>query len=180
MSSTSRTEFRLGPDAFAQPVEALLRSLGRVAPFRRAYVGGVFDLPHRGHLALLARVRRLADATTLSLNTDEFTASYKRKPVMPLADRLAIWSTCRLVDDAIVNTGGADSRPAILASGADCVVHADDWHGPSLHAQMGFDAAWLAEHGVTLVILPYTDFVSTTQLVAEAFAAAGHLSGRAL
>lgn len=175
----SRTEVHLGPSAFERSDEHLLRVLGRTVPFTRAYVGGTFDLPHRGHLALLARVRRFARLVTLSLNDDAFAAAYKRPPVMPLPDRLAIWRTCRLVDDVVANAGGADSRPAILASGADCVVHGSDWHGESLMRQMGFDAAWLEAHGLRLVVLPYTEFVSTTQLRAEALAAAGALSGRA-
>lgn len=164
----SRTELHLAPAAFERDDEALWRLLGRTVPFARAYVGGTFDLPHRGHLALLARVRRIARTVVLSLNDDAFAAAYKRPPVMPLADRLAIWRTCRLVDDVVVNTGGADSRPAILASHADCIIHGSDWHGPSLHRQLGVDEAWLREHRLVLVILPYTPFVSTTELVTRA------------
>lgn len=176
-------EMRLGPDAFNRRDEDLWRALGRTTPFMRAYVGGTFDLPHRGHLALLHRVRRIARQTVLSLNTDAFATAYKRPPVMPLEDRLAIWGTCRLVDTVTVNDGGADSRPAILRSRVDCIVHADDWQGESLMRQMGFDGRWLSMHGLRLVILPYTGFVSTTQLVtqakAQAFVVAGHLTGRA-
>jgi cytidyltransferase-like protein len=173
MFSTSRIEHRLGPAAFDRPEADLLRALHRTVPFARAYVGGTFDLPHRGHLALLARVRRFARTVVLSLNDDAFAAAYKRPPMMPLADRLAIWRSCRLVDAVTVNVGGADSRPAILASGADCIVHGDDWQGESLMRQMGFDEAWLREHGLSLVILPYTPFVSTTQLLDGAMGRAG-------
>lgn len=161
------TELHLGAEAFSMPDYRIWQALGREAPFNRAYVGGTFDLPHRGHLALLARVRRLARQTVLSLNTDDFAGRYKRRPLMPLEDRRAIWSTCRLVDEVVVNVGDEDSRPAILYARADCVIHGSDWAGASLQRQMGLSSEWLDAHRVKVVILPYTGFVSTTQLLQE-------------
>lgn len=143
----------------------LLRSLGRECPFQRAYVGGTFDTLHRGHLALFANARRIARELCVSVNTDEFAARYKRIPMMPLADRIAVLSQLRCVDQVVVNVGHEDSRQAILHSGSDCIIHGSDWHGESLMKQMGFDQAWLDQHGLRLVILPHTPWTSTTQLL---------------
>lgn len=144
----------------------LLEAFGRAEPWRCAYVGGTFDVLHRGHLALLARVRGIAHRTVVSLNTDDFAERYKRRPLLPLADRMAVLSQCRLVDVVIVNEGDEDSTPAIVRSGADVIVHGSDWHkGNGLLEQMGLTEAWLEAHGITLVTLPYTDWVSTTQLL---------------
>lgn len=136
--------------------------------FKRAYIGGTFDLLHRGHHALFAGARRMADEVVVSLNTDAFAARYKRVPVQPLADRLMNVAQLRSVDRAVLNIGDEDSRPAILLSGADCIVHGSDWTGDALLEQMSLTHDWLASHGITLVILPYTPWTSTTQLL-EAF-----------
>lgn len=143
----------------------LLRSLERAEPFRKAYIGGTFDTLHRGHLALFANARRVACEIVVSLNTDEFAGRYKRVPMMPLADRVAVVSELRCVDQVVINTGDEDSRPAILHSGADCIVHGSDWQGVSLMSQMGFDQEWLEAHDLRLVILPHTPWTSTTKLL---------------
>jgi cytidyltransferase-like protein len=142
-----------------------LQALGRADRFRRAYIGGTFDCLHRGHLALFAAARQIARELVVSVNTDAFAARYKRRPLMPLADRLAVLGCCRLVDDVVVNAGDEDSRPAILHSQADCVVHGSDWVGGSLLVQMGLTETWLETHAIRLVILPYTPWTSTTQLL---------------
>ncbi len=134
--------------------------------YRRAYIGGTFDLLHRGHHALFAAAKQIADEIVVSLNTDAFAERYKRKPVQPLADRLMNVSQLRTVDQAIVNMGDENSRVAILHSGADCIVHGSDWKGDGLLAQMGLTQAWLDERGIALVILPYTPWTSTTDILA--------------
>lgn len=134
---------------------------------RIAYCGGTFDLLHPGHINLLRRAKQEFDIVVVSLNTDEFTSSYKRrhrKPMMPLLDRMVMASACRYVDQVIVNTGGPDSKPAILQSGAKFIVHGSDWTGTKLMKQMGLTKQWLAEQGITMVYYPYTHGVSTTHL----------------
>jgi cytidyltransferase-like protein len=133
--------------------------------FQNAYLGGTFDCLHRGHLALFAQARRIAAQVTVSVNTDAFAARYKRAPLMPLADRLAVLHQCRLVDRVVVNIGDEDSRPAILHAEADCIVHGSDWHGEALLRQMGLTADWLAERRLELVILPYTPITTTSDIL---------------
>lgn len=133
--------------------------------YRRAYLGGTFDCLHRGHLALFARANQVAKELVVSLNTDEFAESYKRRPLMSLADRKAVLEQCRLVDTVVINTGGFDSKIAILEANVDCIVHGDDWQGESLMKQMGFTQEWLEEYGIDLVILPYTKDISTSEIL---------------
>lgn len=134
-------------------------------PFENAYIGGTFDCLHRGHLALFAKARSIARCLTVSVNRDEFAARYKRQPLMPLADRMAVLSQCRLVDRVIVNEGDEDSGPAIERSGCDCIVHGSDWQGASLLQQLGLTKTWLDERNIKLVILPYTEWTSTTKII---------------
>lgn len=141
--------------------------MSRTKMYRRAYVSGTFDCLHRGHLTLLARVREVAVETVVSVNTDEFTTRYKRKPLMSLADRIAVLEACRYVDQVVVNVGDEDSKIAIVAANVDCIVHGDDWTGESLLTQMGLDPIWLASAGIDMVVLPYTQGVSTTLILQE-------------
>jgi cytidyltransferase-like protein len=153
----------------------LLREHGLThSRFSRAYIGGTFDLLHRGHLDLFAKVRRIADETIVSLNRDEFVARYKRVCVMPLHDRHAVISALRgLVDRVVVNFGDEDSKPAIDAVRPDCIIHGDDWQGDSLMRQMSLTPEWLEERGIRLVIVPYSKVTSTSKILDDYFARAG-------
>jgi cytidyltransferase-like protein len=130
-----------------------------------AYVGGTFDLLHVGHVRLFKAVQSAGYRVHVSLNTDEFAASYKRKPIVPFLHRIEMVLACKHVDSAGVNTGGADSRPAILNSGCHAIVHGDDWQGEALMKQMGFDQAWLNEHRLKLLYMPYTASVSSSLII---------------
>lgn len=153
-----------------------LWDLGRRDPFARAYLGGTFDCLHRGHLALFAATRKIAREVVVSVNADEFAARYKRRPLMPLADRMAVLGACRDIDRVILNEGDENSQPAILRSQADCIVHGSDWTGDALLQQMGLSLPWLEEHGLQLVILPYTPWTSTTAILSAHAAAFGQVS----
>lgn len=131
---------------------------------KRVYVGGTFDCFHPGHARLLEQAARLGPVT-VSLNTDEFAARYKRRPVYTLAERTEIVRACRWVDRVIVNEGGEDSRPAILASGAELIVHGDDWTGEAYLDQLGVSQEWLGAHALSVVYLPYTPGISTSEVI---------------
>jgi cytidyltransferase-like protein len=133
------------------------------APTDRVYVGGVFDLPHPGHLNLLTRAAEFGEVW-VSLNTDEFAARYKRRPVMTLGERLVMVAALKPVTAVVVNTGCEDSRPAIEHVGPRWVVHGDDWTGDSLLTQLGVNREWLTARGIDLLYLPYTAGISTTDL----------------
>lgn len=133
---------------------------------RRIYIGGTFDLLHSGHIKLFKSAHDLG-YVIVSLNTDGFAEEYKRKPVIPLKDRIAVIGSCQYVDEVIINAEGKDSKPAILASKATHILHGDDWTGDSLMTQMGFDEKWLKKYGIELFYLPYTEGVSTTELLED-------------
>jgi len=135
---------------------------------KRIYIGGTFDTLHPGHVNLFKRAKELG-TVIVSLNTDEFTTRFKRKPVMNLAERMAMVEAVRYVDEVIVNDGCEDSRPAILKSRATHILHGDDWTGDSLMKQLGLDQAWLDEHGIEMMYLPYTKGISSTAILERIF-----------
>lgn len=135
----------------------------------RVYTGGTFDLFHVGHLNLLKRCHQLAGLTgqvIVSLNTDEFIYKYKKKyPVIPYEDRKAILESCKYVHSVIENSGEEDSKKSILFAGAiDIVAIGSDWAKKDYYKQMNFTQDWLDEQNISLIYIPYTKSVSSTQI----------------
>lgn len=129
------------------------------------YTGGTFDIGHYGHISFLKRAKKLGDYLVVSLNTDEFCKQYKRKPVFNYKQRYAWLKELRCVDSVIPNTGGFDSKPAILKAKPDIMVHGDDWKGEGYMKQLGIDEEFLRRNKITLKYIPYTKGVSTTKII---------------
>lgn len=135
------------------------------------YTGGTFDLFHVGHVAFLRSCKRIAGKdgrVVVSLNTDEFIATYKGKPpIMSYDERKAVLMACRYVDAVIDNIGGVDSKPAILNVIPDFVVIGDDWAKKDYYKQMQFTQEWLDGNKIQLCYVPYTVGVSSTDIKAR-------------
>lgn len=132
----------------------------------KVYCGGTFDLPHHGHVNFLRACSRFGDVV-VSLNTDAFAARYKRPPILTLREREAILNEFESVSYTVVNVGDEDSKPAILSVMPKFVAHGSDWEGGSLLRQMGLTNEWLAEHGIKLLYVPYTDRISSSDIIAR-------------
>ena len=131
----------------------------------RCYIGGTFDLFHVGHVNLFRLAKHKFGHVIVSLNTDEFCGRYKRKPVMSFEERMAPILACRYVDEVTVNDGCEDSKPAILRTKPDVIVHGDDWQGPALMAQMGLAEEFLRQNDISMFYMPYTRDISTTDII---------------
>jgi glycerol-3-phosphate cytidylyltransferase len=132
------------------------------------YTGGTMDLFHAGHVFLLRQCRKLAGPdgrVVVALNTDAFVAAYKGKPpVCSYAEREAVLSSCKYVDEVIRNSHGSDSRPAIEAVRPDIIAIGVDWAGKDYYAQMSFTQQWLDDRGISLVYLPRPAPISSTEV----------------
>ena len=132
------------------------------------YTGGTFDLLHSGHINFLQQCRKIAGddgKVIVGLNTDEFIEEYKgRPPVMNYKQRRAVLLACRFVDNVTPNVGGADSKPTILEVSPDFVVIGSDWAKKDYYKQMQFTQDWLDDLEITLLYVPYTEGISTTDL----------------
>lgn len=128
------------------------------------YTGGTFDLIHSGHVNFLRRCAEIGNVT-IALNTDEFIAEYKGKPpIMSYDERFAVLSEFYSVKNIFPNEGGADSTPTILRANPDIIAIGSDWARKDYYKQMGFTQDWLDERGISLMYIPYTQGISTTEL----------------
>jgi glycerol-3-phosphate cytidylyltransferase-like family protein len=99
------------------------------------------------------------------LNTDEFVEQYKGKPpVMSFNERYEVLSEYRSVHVIMSNDGGADSKDAILQVRPDIIAIGSDWARKDYYKQMGFTQDWLDEQGISLIYIPYTQGISSTEI----------------
>lgn len=145
------------------------------------YTGGTFDCLHAGHMNFFRQIQSLFDGCELfvGLNTDDFVTEYKGKPpIFSYQERERHLELCGLVDHVIMNRSGEDSKPTIISAFgiteychgfADNLVIAigQDWLARDYCKQMQFDHQWLTDHNISLVYVPHTDGVSTTEIRAR-------------
>jgi len=131
---------------------------------RIVYVIGVFDLFHSGHVELLRRAKKIGDKLIVAVNGDDMVAEYKRRPYLSEKERLNVVEACKYVDEAfIIKT--FDNKEPILKHGINIIVHGDDWKGDSYLQQIRLTTDFILEHGIELVFLPYTQGISTSELI---------------
>lgn len=129
------------------------------------YTGGTFDLFHAGHANFLSHCKKIADVVVVCLNTDEFVERFKgRPPVIPYDQRKQVLLSCKYVDKVIENVGNEDSKPTILLINPDFVAVGDDWAKKDYYTQMKFTQEWLDQFNITLIYIPYTKGISTSEI----------------
>lgn len=130
----------------------------------KVYTGGTFDLLHSGHVNFLKRCSEIGEVT-VALNTDKFIEAYKGKaPIMSFEERQAVLLGLRYVENVVANVGGTDSRISIDSVSPDIVAIGSDWARRDYYKQMMFDQDWLDERGISLLYIPYTKGISTTNI----------------
>lgn len=126
---------------------------------------GTFDLFHAGHVNFLKECSARCDILTVAVNTDEFAARYKRLPVIPFEERLAIIYSLFCVDAAVKNLGDEDAKEVICLANANVVFHGDDWQGEGFLKQLGVTQEWLDFVGVRIEYVPYSGITSTSEII---------------
>jgi cytidyltransferase-like protein len=140
-------------------------------PARRVYVDMVGDLFHAGHVALLREARRHGDHLVVGVLGDETTAAYKRRPIMTLAERVAVIESCRFVDEVIADAPFMVDEGFLDEHAITTVVHGDDLsldgaasiYGPAV------------ERGA-LVLVERSPGLSTTQVIQRVLERSGEVN----
>ncbi|MEE8364025.1 MAG: adenylyltransferase/cytidyltransferase family protein [Dehalococcoidia bacterium] len=126
----------------------------------RVYADMVGDLFHAGHVEFLRQARALGDHLTVGIHADHVVASYKRRPILTMEERVAVVAGCRHVDEAIPDAPLVVDRDWIERHGIDIVVHGDDFSPAELER---FYPAPL-EMGI-LRTVPYTPGISSSEII---------------
>jgi len=142
----------------------------------RVYVDMVGDLFHAGHVKLLREARRHGDWLVVGVLSDDTAASYKRRPIMTLVERVAVIESCRYVDEVIEDAPMQVTEAFLAAHDIATVVHGDDLSPEGAEFVYGPAAA-----AGKLRYIPRAGGISTTQLIQRVLAAASsnhHPPGR--
>jgi glycerol-3-phosphate cytidylyltransferase len=125
------------------------------------YAPGAYDLFHIGHLNLLRHARAHCDHLIAGVVSDEMLLLTKgRTPVIPLAERMEIVRSLRIVDDVHAEVV-PDKIDTWREVGFDVIFKGDDWRGTAKGDKLERDFAAL---GVEVRYFPYTMHTSSTAL----------------
>jgi glycerol-3-phosphate cytidylyltransferase len=128
---------------------------------RVGYAPGVFDLFHVGHLNILRHASALCDRLVVGVLSDEMAMRAKGlTPVVPLAERVEIIRSLRMVDEAVPETV-PEKLQVWNELRFDVIFKGDDWKGTPKGDKLESD---FAKVGVEVVYFPYTVHTSSTML----------------
>jgi ethanolamine-phosphate cytidylyltransferase len=133
---------------------------GAAAGGARVYVDMVGDLFHAGHVALLREARRHGDWLIIGVLSDDTAASYKRRPIMTLPERVTVIESCRYVDEVIADAPYEVTEEFLAEHHIDVVVHGDDLTPAGAETVYGTAVA-----AGKLEYVPRTGGISTTELI---------------
>lgn len=140
------------------------------------FTAGTYDIPHAGHFKIFKKCREIAGTgeVVVGINSDEFVMRYRGKPcVMSYAERKKTLLELPWIDRVLPNnqTGG-NAQQTILESGCNLIVIGSDWSPwhekkKDYLQQLGITQKWLDSLGIGLCFLPYTEWISSTEIKAR-------------
>lgn len=121
---------------------------------KQVYMCFSTDILHSGHIRILRRAAELGELT-VGVLTDEAIATYKRYPLIPLAERIQLFESLSDVKRVVVQQT-LSYRDILKELTPDIVVHGDDWRTGVQSGVREEVVRLLAEYGGELVEWPYT------------------------
>ena len=121
---------------------------------RTVYMSFSADMLHSGHISIIRKAARLG-RLTIGVLSDEAVISYKRYPLLPFAERKALFENIRGVS-RVVEQKTLSYKENLEKIRPDFVVHGDDWVTGFQKPVREEVLAVLAEYGGKLVEFPYS------------------------
>lgn len=120
----------------------------------------VADLFHWGHMEFLRQANDLGDVLLVGIHDDATSESYKRRPIMSMAERVQMVEACRYVDKVLPNAPLHVTDEWLDVHHIDLVVHGDnvprstlsEWYEAPIRRGM-------------FTTIPSTPNISTTELL---------------
>lgn len=142
---------------------------------KKIYIGGTFDLFHYGHVNVFKNLKYHLNKESqelgalskviVAINSDDFARSYKRLPIMNQYERLAVVNSCRYVDYAFIMDNYNNQPFFIEENNPDYIVMGTDWQSKDYFKQLCINQKFLDRIGAEMLFVPYTDDISTTQII---------------
>ena len=151
------------------------------------FTNGVFDLLHIGHVRYLQEARAMGGLLVVALNSDASVRALKgpNRPLVPQSERAELLAALECVDHVVIfDTPTANRlvealRPEVYAKGGDYAGQAGGVAGPreitspDQLAKPLPEAAPVLAYGGRVVLVPYLEGYSTTELIERILRQAG-------
>lgn len=129
---------------------------------------GTFDVPHMGHYSFISKIRDLFpnedQFIIIAVNSDEFVERFKgARTIFNQSERRKLMSSIKRTH-VVANSGDEDVSSLILTTKANVIAIGSDWHKKDYLKQLGIDQDFLDRSGVSVIYIPYTDTISTTEI----------------
>lgn len=131
---------------------------------------GSFDTPHLGHAILFQRCQELGNLT-VGVNSDEFIEAYKgKRPLYTYEERATLISKLGYT----VMKNDSAGRELINQVQPDIIVIGSDWATRDYLAQIDVNQDYLDENNISLLYVPYTQGISSTDIKRRASESNSH------
>lgn len=153
-----------------QKLENLLKIRKRLRADKKkvVFTNGCFDLLHSGHVHLFREAKKLGDILIVAVNDDASVKKNKGplRPIFPLSERLEILEA---IEDIDYLTSFSEETPQRIISRLlpDVLAKGGDW-GPN----QVVGRKEVEQDGGRVVIIPYLEGRSTSEIVDKIFQAA--------
>jgi cytidyltransferase-like protein len=124
------------------------------------YADVVCDLFHAGHVEFFRKARSLGDGLIVGVHNDNTVAIYKPRPIMTMAERIAVVGACRYVDRVLPDAPLECTVAHLDAVGADFACHGDDLSYQEIERMYGD----LIPHN-RLKVVSYTHGIASRELI---------------
>jgi phosphoenolpyruvate phosphomutase len=123
------------------------------------------DVLHAGHINIINHGSQFGKVI-IGLLTDSAIESYKRKPYLNYNQRLAVIESVKNVSEVIPQET-LDYRPNLLRVKPNYVVHGDDWQYGVQSEVRNQVIETLLQWGGKLIEVPYTENISSTEIISK-------------
>ena len=145
---------------------AVVSKMAHNADNRTVYMSVSADMVHSGHIAIIKKAARLGKLT-VGVLSDEAVASYKRYPLMPFAERKALFENIAGVA-RVIEQPTLSYKSVLDELKPEIVVHGDNWREGFQKPVREEVVEILASYGGRLVEFPHSNDPKYNELEAGA------------
>lgn len=125
---------------------------------------GTFDTTHWGHLSFLKKCSEFGEVW-IGLNTDEFILRYKKKkPILGYSERKLTLELAGYKNILPNNQDDGTIKDVFLQVAPDIIIIGSDWLRKDYLPQIGLTPDYLDLFDTSLLYIPYTKMISTTEI----------------
>ena len=146
-------------------VEELLKFQGCFVSTTNCYIAGSFLIPHVGHARLFEIAKSYGWTTHCVINGDDFVLENRGyEPKNDEITRINLMKQLPSVDNAVICRNMKEQKYWLNTIKPEIIIIGQDWLGKDLHKQFCVPEGFFQENGISIMFVPRTKGVSSTEL----------------